>query len=70
MMHDPYTTTYLAKVHVQEMREQAQKAHLLKQIAASNGSFAEYLITIVSGWMQRMKPMVEPKRSTAEIPSL
>ena len=76
MMNDPYTASYLAKIRIQENIELAEKHRLLKEIAASDSTFVEYIVTLMSGWLQRVRPAAsvktytDPKRATAEIPSL
>jgi len=75
MMIDPVTLRQLSDIKMKERLEQAQKTRMLKEIAVSDSSLIEFMVTTVSGWMQRTKPMptnyrAEPKRATAEIPSL
>jgi len=75
MLIDPFTMQQLSQLKMKERLEQAEKDRLLKEIAVSDSGFVEFVVTMVSGWMQDMKLMptsysAEPKCVTAEIPSL
>jgi hypothetical protein len=70
------------KIRLNEFLEEAQKNRLAKEAAGSDNNFLASIRSMVSGWMQRIRPLssartaaiystrVEQKRSTAEIPSL
>jgi hypothetical protein len=70
------------KIRINEFLEQAQKDRLVKEVAGSDSSFMTSIGSMVSGWMQRIRPVssartavaysrkVEQKRATAEIPSV
>jgi hypothetical protein len=69
-MYDPYTVQQMANIRIQENLAYAEQQRLLKELAVSDRTFVAVLIERVAGWLQRMKPGIEPKRATAEIPSV
>jgi hypothetical protein len=82
MITDPHTLYETNKTRINEYLEQAQKIRLAKEAAGSDNNFLASIRSMVSGWMQSMRPVssartaaaysanVERKRSTAEIPSV
>ncbi len=82
MITDPHTLYEMNKIRINEYLEQAQQVRLAKEAAGSDSSFLAYVRAMVSGWMQRVKPVssartaaaysakVEQKRATAEIPGV
>jgi len=82
MMTDPITLKQLNDLTIQERLQEAEQNRLLNEIAASDSASLEFVVNMVSGWMQRMKPAasvkpaatysanVEARRVTAEIPSV
>ena len=82
MMTDPITLKQLTDLTIRERLQEAEQDRLLNEIATSDSAALEFVVSMVSGWMQRMKPVasakpartysanVEAKRVTAEVPSV